>query len=259
MTDSQPADPQSYAREFVQSMIDAGFDPNAQTQAPKFIGVPEGYAAPDPGFGPHRSGYVPATKPPLYTEKDLFTPRTTLSPEDIARLQAQMARAGLYGTRPRYINGRWDEASVGAYEKLLRYANQGGVTDRDALAELTVQGDSDGDGIPDDGGPEDPASQFNFVSPVTDPAAARQTLRSALRSKLGRNPSKVEYDEFVSALSSTTSTAAPVIGQAVGSEETDPVEEFADNYTTEKFGAEQASYGAATTYYDAFMQVIGGS
>jgi len=257
--------------QFVAAMQANGQAPAGPAQQQKFLGVPEGYVAP-PGrrFGPQRTGYVKATDPaqPLYTEADIFTPRFT-SPEDIARLQAEMARVGLFGKKPRYLNGKWDEKSQVAYEKLLRYANQGGLTDRDALADLAANGGAEGLFV----GEQEPftgsKSQTSRSVNLADPTSARQMLRSTLKDKLGRAPSKAEYEQFYSALTAaqrknpnvTTSTVSYEEGEATGSSSVSAggvdaggfAEEFAQQGA---IGEEANTFMVATDYYNAAMQAL---
>lgn len=252
----------------IEGMLASGSLPG-QTEAPRYLGVPEGYAAP---------GRVPASpiqadrvasypQMPRYTEAHILGPRFYAA-EDIARLQAEMARIGLYGKKPRYLNGKWDEFSQAAYEKVLIYANQGGITKDQALTELADSGVENlfADEVAFTG----TKRQRDKRVDLTNPQEARTRLRAVLREELGRSPSRAEYEQFVAALSGAE-RANPVVadqavrydqGEAIGSDTTTSggvtPEAFTEEFVIEDpaLSAERNSFTRDTDYYQAAMSVL---
>lgn len=104
----------------------------------QYLGVPKGYVAERPAAGPvgPKSGPPPAAQvAPRYTEADLYSPEA-MSTEDKARLQQSMDRAGLFRGTDKYRLGNWDETSIGAYTRLLAFANRGGYDQQEALGAI---------------------------------------------------------------------------------------------------------------------------
>jgi hypothetical protein len=168
-----------------------------------FIGMPRGYVAVTAGVGGPVSvrqaergvQYGSQITPPLYQVGAEMEPRS-YSAEMIARLQQQLALAGLIGPETRYRVGVWDSTSINAYKNLLGHANQGGISREDALqALLTVPQAKGLEGLVGGGGRsyEAKINAYEF----TDPARVRQTAEAAFRESLGRKPKKDELDAFV--------------------------------------------------------------
>lgn len=111
----------------------------AQAKAP--IGVGDDYVPPRPGGSLTRRGGAFGMVGDLaqqvqlanrYFEGDEIRP-ANLPPEDRARLQRAMQKAGLIPKGTKYRMGVWDGPSQDAYRELLGYANQWGM---DANSEL---------------------------------------------------------------------------------------------------------------------------
>jgi hypothetical protein len=168
-----------------------------------FIGMPKGYVPVRPGVGGPVSirqaergvQYGPVITPPRYRMGDEMEPRS-YSAEMIARLQQQLAAAGLIGPETRFRVGVWDSTSVNAYKNLLGYANQGGISREDALQALLTAPQARGaEGIL--GGTAPRFEQRLNAYEFTDPARVRQTAEAAFQAALGRKPKKDELDTFV--------------------------------------------------------------
>lgn len=194
-----------------------GSGPVEQEDDLGFIGMPKGYVPTRPGYGgpvsPAQAERLaaggrtrePQITPPRYKTGAEMEPRS-YSPEMIARLQQQLAGAGLIGPSTRYRLGVWDSTSVNAYKQLLGYANQGGLSREDALQQLLTAPQLKGaqavgeDGVMGGGGSAGPqvlGGQLRTYE-ASDPASVRQTAEAAFRQALGRKPKKDELDKFVS-------------------------------------------------------------
>lgn len=175
-----------------------------------YIGMPKGYVPTSAGYGgPVSPGQAerlasggrfrePQITPPRYKVGAEMEPRS-YSPEMIARLQQQLAAAGLIGPSTRYRLGVWDSTSISAYKQLLAFANQGGTSREDALQTLLTapQLRGDGQGVGGSGGAEVQQGRLNTYE-ASDPAGVRQTAEQAFKQALGRKPKKDELDKFVS-------------------------------------------------------------
>jgi hypothetical protein len=174
-----------------------------------FIGMPKGYVATTPGVGGPVSirqaergvQYGTQISPPKYKTGAEMEPRG-YSPEMIARLQQQLAAAGLIGPQTRFRLGVWDSASVNAYRNLLSYANQGGIGREDALQDLLANPSvKPGDMMGGVGGSVSAGPQFSTrlnTYEASDPASVRQTAEAAFKQALGRKPKKDELAKFMS-------------------------------------------------------------
>lgn len=175
-----------------------------------YIGMPKGYVPTKPGVGGPVSirqaergvQYGTQITPPKYKVGAEMEPRS-YSPEMIARLQQQLAAAGLIGPSTRYRLGVWDATSTNAYKQLLTHANRGGMSREDALTELLMAPQVKGDGTSADGGSGGgamsvPQGRLNTYE-ASDPASVRQTAEQAFKQALGRKPNKDELARFTSA------------------------------------------------------------
>lgn len=179
-----------------------------------FIGMPKGYVPTRPGYGgpvsPGQAERLAAggrtrdaqITPPKYKVGAEMEPRS-YPPEMIARLQQQLAAAGLIGPSTRYRLGVWDSTSTNAYKQLLAHANRGGMSREDALTELLsapqMKGLEGADGVMGGvGGSAAPQGRLNTYE-ASDPAGVRQTAEQAFRQALGRKPRKDELEKFTAA------------------------------------------------------------
>jgi len=212
-----------------------------------------------------------------------------MSVEDIARLQASLAKAGLIGPSTKFRVGMPDSTTVSAYKKLLETANNYAITDVEALDLLATKPQATGSqatgGTSTSGGSAGGASAAQDLSrtetqtrtddPVfTDPMTARATLRGTLSDRLGRDPTADEYHKFRTLLSNeeggqdttTTVTKYGKRGQVKSSRSTpsdrttDPsADVIADDMSrTGKLGKEANTFQAATGFFGVLDRLTGG-
>lgn len=254
----------------------------AQGPAPRYVGglvAPPRYQPANPRQADRQYAYDNQFTP--YVEDDLLAPGA-MAPEDIAMLQEQMRQAGLYPKNGSYRVGRWDEATIDAYERVLAHANRNGVPDRIALRQLRESPEMGGDGkLRGAGGQDDgpfvgTRRQTSTRNRLTDPTSARAIIRSTLRERLGRAPSAEEYSAFIGALSSaeqanpiyTTDSATYTPDGQGGSEVTSSTSMstggldpggFAEEYAQAgSLGTEANTFKVEGDFYNAAMQAISG-
>jgi hypothetical protein len=179
-----------------------------------YIGVPDDYVAagnviPTTTFsdrtGRAGTAYLPGVAAPTYVTGSEYRMRA-LSPERIAALQSQLARAGLIGPKQTFRVGVWDEVSAAAYRKVLAYANQGGIDEDSALNDLQFDAASNrgvlmrGDGAVAGGsGSAAPkAPEPGNVTRLTSGTSLEEQIQQAARNRLGRKLRKSEVSRFVS-------------------------------------------------------------
>lgn len=158
-----------------------------------YLGVEKGYAARTP---------TGETKPPLYAEGAQYDPNG-LSPEIRAQMQVQMDAAGLYKKGDQIRVGVWDETSVEAYTRLLKFANQGGRTVSEALKELGTLSPAEraqaGLGKVGQGGAGGGSGANPLVVNLSNPNDLRTLVDRTARSTLGRAISEAEMQRFITA------------------------------------------------------------
>jgi hypothetical protein len=91
-----------------------------------------------------------------------------------------------------YVPGFWDQATAGALAGAMTYANRGGTTVQDVIAQLVAA-------------PKELQARPEFVPPPEirpDPAAITQRVKAEFRSRLGREPTDEELGEYAGYLSS---------------------------------------------------------
>ena len=153
---------------------------------PKPIGVPEDFSTTRrrPIQPRHRgwSGPIPFSGSetvevvPTFFAGDDYKP-AKLTPENIARLQRQLAAGGVLTGKFRI--GVWDEPSRNAYRKVLSYANQRGLTDdAEALAELAQT-------VEFDPGAVEAAERAPLKVNLSNPADIKKLLKSTAKDVLG--------------------------------------------------------------------------
>ena len=186
------------------------------TSAPKAIGVPKGYGAPvqgprvKPNVYAHGYSYGAGQYPqqplirPQYFDGDQYKLRG-MAPSEIFELQQLMAGAGLLTGS---FTGRvWDEKSADAYAKVLAYANQHGLSEGQALLELTGGGGRDG-GAPgrytvDENGNLVPvgseAARAPLVARTTDPRTLELMFREISMNMTGQSLNSAQVKSLASA------------------------------------------------------------
>jgi hypothetical protein len=186
----------------------------------KFLGVPKGYRAERPAPPPTaldvRGAGESLSISPLYREGEQYRPGGG-RPEDVARLQVRLDGAGLFKKNDRYRLGVWDETSVAAYTRLLKYSNQQGfdaLTGLDALGTLTPD-ERDELGLGRTGGGD--GERAPLITKVSHPEDLKAVANKTARQILGKSLSEDELAKFVSAYQGMQ--AAPQ-GAAYGMAET---------------------------------------
>ena len=129
--------------------------------------------------------------PPRYFEDYEYTP-ANLPPVERSALQERLVAAGLIAPGQQYLNGEWDDVSVGAFSGLLALSNRNGFTWDQQLKVLENT---------------TPANRPQFEAQAflrPDPAATRQSIRSLMREMVGedRDPSPDELTRLTSVFES---------------------------------------------------------
>lgn len=166
--------------------------PPVATGSGTFLGVPQGYKAQTP-TGPGKA--------PIYAEGAQYDPNG-LAIEIRAQMQAQLDAAGLYDKGDVIRVGVWDDTTVSAYTKLLKYANQGGKTVTEALKEMGTLSAAEraerGLGPQGKGGVGGRATQ-PLVTALSSPTDLRSIADRTARKTLGRALTEQEKQRFVTA------------------------------------------------------------
>lgn len=173
----------------------------AEVDETRYLDVPTGYVA-------ARGGTTPTM--PRYSEADLYAPGG-MAPEDQARLQQTLDRAGLFNKGDKYVLGRWDETTQGAYRRLLGFANQQGYNQEEALQRIGTLSPEEYDAMYGKGawaksssgkvgGATGPGVGGDVRQGVTTQVMSNDDLRyladRTARSSLGRKLSQEELDRF---------------------------------------------------------------
>lgn len=186
----------------------------------KYLGVPEGYEADRPHVEYNRQGIARGlgittpefrrTVAPRYTESDVARV-SSLPPEQKARLQRALLAAGLFDDEDEFTVGKWDDASMKAYRKILGYANQSGRNVAEALEEWASL--TEANGGPGKKGRE----RAPLVTQVSNPMDLQAMADRGAPDVIGR---RVRPDEM---------------------------QQIASQYQGMEAGAQQAAYNAAAT------------
>jgi hypothetical protein len=176
----------------VDDLLKNGPPPAASTV--DYLGVPKGYQANkttrETGpFGDELNVTVPVA--PRYTENDVAG-IATLPTESIARLQAALYRAGVFTSEDSFVIGRWDDASKAAYRKVLGFANESGMDEREALnkwAELQAADPTGGQR----------SSRAPLVAKVSNPIDIGAAANKVMQQTAGRSMSPQELAAFTAA------------------------------------------------------------
>lgn len=248
------------------------------------IGVPDDYMASGPP-GWHRSmsaieagadpgGLPPARIAPRYFDGDQYMP-SRFSPAEIWDLQQTLAQIGLL-TSP-FQREIWDQETANAYAGVLAYANQQGLTEKQALLRMAggegVGGegrgtryrvDENGALVPITGegaGPDVPPLTIR----KTDPKVLDLVFRKASMEILGQGLGPAERQQMVAAYGQMEEQRQRDLYEAQIRESGTPErtvldipspEAFADLYTQENFGPEREENEAMNFTQDA-IQMLG--
>lgn len=131
-----------------------------------------------------------------YFDGDEYFPGQ-LAPESIAALQRQMAQLGLLPPNARFRLGVWDATSQKAYRALLAYANQQGMSYKQALNHFSSTGanftvDEFGNIVPMGDAGSEP-----LPTRTTDPEELRLVFRKAVIDTLGQGWDDSKIDSMV--------------------------------------------------------------
>jgi len=223
-----------------------------------------------PGRGAKTPGGKGTSAGATVSAQDVFVPTEeawggygNLSPE-VQRQMVQImnAKAGSRPWNPEELKGLWSDGilmsnyivrqtgeRVSPVEALRRYY----LGDGDGAAAARAAGTGGGGGG-GGGGYSGPVTQTR----LTDPKTAENLLDNSLKSYLGRAATKKERSAFLNALREyemENPTVTTPVGQA-GSITTGGASPtaFAEEFAAAQEGA--AEYGAATTYFDSFLDAI---
>jgi hypothetical protein len=180
-------------------------------------GAPSGTAAYETGVA----------TPPRYQSGDEFTPAGWTA-ERIAQLQADLAASGLLSAKTQFRVGVWDDTSIGAYRKLLGFANVNGVDQQRAMQMLAAAPTSGGAG----------AAQ-NEIGHKLDDGEVNRWIR--LYTGMQRSAQQVAQTPSTT---DVTVTSPDLAGQE-------------QQFIHQQYGTEQAAYGM-THYMDVLRKMIGG-
>jgi len=189
-----------------------------------------------------------------------------MPPEQLAQLQAALARAGLTpgSYRP---TGVLDEDTTAALLELKRDAAASGLSDMDTLRtriETAAQAEA--------AGPRRSRNRTVTAPVFTDPATARATARATFTSELGREPTAAEYAAYRARLrdaeagadvTTTTTTAGPGGNTRTrvsrSDDTTDPSAAVVADEMVRRgaLGRERNTKMAAIDYYQAAMSILG--
>lgn len=161
----------------------------------EFVGLP-GDIGVGPGGTRQRVGV-----PPRYAAGDEFRFQYA-STTEIRRQQKELEAAGLLEPGS-FTPGFWDQASASALQSAMGFANRGGTTWQEVVAELK----SIPRQIEFERGPEfEPP-----VIPQPDPATIAQRVAAEFRGRLGREPTDEEMAEFGGYLTSQFGAAREAV------------------------------------------------
>lgn len=253
----------------IEALIASGPGPAAAPlQEISYLGVPSGYQAKTTttrrlGYGDDPGGETQTMtrmQAPRYTETDILGPGS-LSPERIAQLQAQLARAGLYGSKKAiYRLGIWDDATQNAYAKVLSYANQSGLDVNGAVDSLIAHP------MPTDPADKEPVEPGK-ISKLTDAPTLEAQVQAAAEKRLGRRLRSSELTKFVSLYQGLerkdNTTYAKAQDAAVEGKDTEitstvpSADVAAEDFVVDNNGQEAASQDAYG-YFDALKGLLGG-
>lgn len=219
------------------------------------IGVPTGYKAPiQHGVFPTtpqgtnarwgtRTQFGTTPQTGQYMPGDEYGPAGDLGA--IPTIQAEMIAAGLIDKRDVRV-GVWDAASASAYQDVLAFANQNGLTANDALSILVSNPPLGGLKGAKAGG----AGKAAVIS-YTNPADVQAGFRSTSQSMTGQEQDPAAFQDYYHGLEAAAGhqtgssyTQAPSVGGA------------AEQYVLEHDPSQVLAYGTASRMQD-FLSMVG--
>lgn len=181
------------AEEILQELKQAG-GTSSVSQSP--LGVPPGYTAPTPNYsvGVLRPEFQPQpTVGPRYFEGDEWSPASQ-PPEVVARIQRDMADAGLFDDNDEITIGAWDATTRAAYRSLLSYANAAGLRDQDAIMRLKEATAASGGRVRATGGRA--GGEARVSSPLEIRAVADKAAQFVIGRRLNENEAAAVVGAF---------------------------------------------------------------
>lgn len=166
---------------------------NEDREIQRRAGQMAGAATPDRAA--RAAATVPDVRVPLYFAGDEYAP-AGWTEQRIADMQRRLVEAGLL--RDTFRRGYWDRSTADAYAALLIEANQTGDTWRDALPHVQRAYEQ---GIETDRA--NAIRSFQGLIPAYTPEdreSLRQTVRDAIRRRVGRDPSAAELATYTAEL-----------------------------------------------------------
>jgi hypothetical protein len=251
-----------------------------------YLGVPDDYSVPaNEGdfFRPGGSQMAPGMDQSLVPSGTPHLPQYAtgqenavlgLSVENIARLQARLATAGLIGPKTKVRVGMADNATMSAYKALLTFANRYAISETDALAMLESNPVINGDGSAS-GASSAPTTSTSTNTSTTNLTSldAEQIANTAYQDALGANAAPKQQKALQAALqayagahpniSKTTSTRDPTTGNtdssttSSGGVDAGGLAQVAQNQAMA--APDYAEVQAATTYFNALVNSLGPS
>ena len=237
-------------------------DPAQPGTWPVYFSLPQSATVADHQIDSGQQGYASASQ----AHSALFG----MSQPQIAALQDKMVAAGYLDKG--FIKGIADAQTVKAYDDLLTEASQrinAGkfVTLDDVLAQRAAA-------VAAQGGPAGSGKKNSTSVNLTNPVEANDAIDKAFQSRLGRRATPQEKAAFLSSLHSaeqsnphttdytldptTGNTQTETVAQGIGGFGGVDAASFADQYAQSgAAGVEANTHAAATTYYDAALQLIG--
>lgn len=194
----------------LRDLIAAGPGGGEEEEEPsKFLGVPEGYVSEQMRGIPE--GGAPTLVAPRYTEADLYAPGGG-DPVEQARLQQMLDNAGLFKKGEKYVLGRWDDATISAYGRLLKFANRQGYDAPTALKAMgTLSPEEYAETYGEEGGPRSGSTPKTPKPGAITQGNSIEDLRyladRTARKSLGRKLAPDELERFTGAYQSMLAEA----------------------------------------------------
>lgn len=187
-----------------------------------------------------------------YYDGDEYRLLRNMTPSQIARLQTQMAAAGLIGPQTSYIAGN-AETTRSQFRDLLTAANGMGTTWQEALREMMATGQQAAD--EGAGGPGDGSGQLpTYVQPSREDLTA--AIRRGLYTQFGTHNHAVDVEAAVSEyLGRHRAQFDAEVAGAASVEDIESVETFVENKATD-VDAEGVEARQFLDRADAFLSLI---
>lgn len=207
------------------------------------LGPPEEVFAERAALDPRLAGFHP------FLQGDQYEPGWG-GTERMARLQAKMNAAGLYGTDG-YVPGVWAPKDADAYAMILETANARGVADPEQALDLFAAEARVTN-------PKAKAPRAPLVTQYADPEAVRQVVRKSALDMLGQRLSDADESRIVQAYQAYTTQSqqaqyAATNPGGMGGSYTEPMS--AQAFAQAQVEATDPGQLGAQRYLDAFGEI----